>query len=188
MDADLENRYGPSWTVVQGYIERIPHGFLLNRLGEPHARDRVVKRICSWDALREVVDYSFPDAGPESSEYLRFLGVVDGAGIAHKSAAKESGLELACWNAVNDAGERYANETDGRDETFLEFTYEPAYDEPYPYCRYSIQDHCAWIATEFVVAHLTSVHLLRDMWFWYQAGHWPCGWEGNWPDGRLIVF
>ena len=22
----------------------------------------------------------------------------------------------------------------------------------------------------------------------YQAGHLPCGWEGNWPDGRLMVM
>ena len=23
---------------------------------------------------------------------------------------------------------------------------------------------------------------------WYRRGHWPCGWEGNYPDGRLIVY
>jgi hypothetical protein len=22
----------------------------------------------------------------------------------------------------------------------------------------------------------------------YEAGHWPCGWEGQWPDGVLLVF
>lgn len=22
----------------------------------------------------------------------------------------------------------------------------------------------------------------------YEAGHFPCGWRGNWPDGRLLVF
>lgn len=23
---------------------------------------------------------------------------------------------------------------------------------------------------------------------WYQKGHWPCGWEGTYPEGRLIVY
>ena len=23
---------------------------------------------------------------------------------------------------------------------------------------------------------------------WYKRGHWPCGWEGTYPDGKLIVY
>ena len=23
---------------------------------------------------------------------------------------------------------------------------------------------------------------------WYRLGHWPCGWDGHYPDGKLIVF
>jgi hypothetical protein len=24
--------------------------------------------------------------------------------------------------------------------------------------------------------------------FWYEAGHFPCGWRGEFPHGRLVVF
>jgi len=24
--------------------------------------------------------------------------------------------------------------------------------------------------------------------FWYIKGHFPCGWEGNFPNGKLVVF
>lgn len=24
--------------------------------------------------------------------------------------------------------------------------------------------------------------------YWYAGGHFPCGWEGAFPDGRLVVF
>lgn len=24
--------------------------------------------------------------------------------------------------------------------------------------------------------------------YWYVAGHFPCGWEGDYPEGRIIVF
>lgn len=23
---------------------------------------------------------------------------------------------------------------------------------------------------------------------WYRLGHWPCGWDGTYPKGRLIVY
>jgi hypothetical protein len=23
---------------------------------------------------------------------------------------------------------------------------------------------------------------------WYRLGHWPCGWEGKYPEGKLIVY
>ena len=28
------------------------------------------------------------------------------------------------------------------------------------------------------------LHLLEI----YESGNLPCGWEGKWPDGKLIVF
>jgi len=24
--------------------------------------------------------------------------------------------------------------------------------------------------------------------YWYMKGHFPCGWQGQFPDGRLVVF
>ena len=24
--------------------------------------------------------------------------------------------------------------------------------------------------------------------YWYVKGHFPCGWEGNFPEGKLIIF
>jgi hypothetical protein len=30
--------------------------------------------------------------------------------------------------------------------------------------------------------------LFTQMWDVYRQGGWPCGWEGSYPDGRLVVF
>lgn len=24
--------------------------------------------------------------------------------------------------------------------------------------------------------------------YWYRAGHFPCGWQGKFPDGRIIIY
>lgn len=39
------------------------------------------------------------------------------------------------------------------------------------------------ISQEFV----ESTHF-RELLSWFEAGFFPCGWEGQWPDGRLRVF
>ena len=26
------------------------------------------------------------------------------------------------------------------------------------------------------------------LWSMYKRGFWPCGWEGNYPDGRMVVY
>lgn len=37
-------------------------------------------------------------------------------------------------------------------------------------------------------ADLIPPKLFKDRIDWYLAGHFPCGWEGDFPEGSLIVF
>jgi len=32
------------------------------------------------------------------------------------------------------------------------------------------------------------VTYFRDLLPWFEQGYWPCGWEGRYPDGRLILL
>ncbi|HKD26343.1 MAG TPA: hypothetical protein VKC66_10620 [Xanthobacteraceae bacterium] len=40
-------------------------------------------------------------------------------------------------------------------------------------------------------SYLSSRHqayfFLELLWV-YEAGHFPCGWLGDWPDGKLVVY
>lgn len=36
--------------------------------------------------------------------------------------------------------------------------------------------------------HLGSPKFFLDLFPFYEAGHFPCGWRGNWPDGKLVIF
>jgi len=179
--------YGPNGQHVKEYLRQVARGFTLSQLGKPHPADGAVRRVHGWDVLRTLVTYAHADAGPHNTPYLRFLLTVDTADSMNRFVGRQSHLEPCVLAAVADATKVQTEEGEYSQE-FLDFAFLPEYDEPYPFCRFSILDHCAYIAAEIVVGHVTSVHLLRDMWFWYRAGHWPCGWEGDWPDGRLIVF
>jgi hypothetical protein len=41
---------------------------------------------------------------------------------------------------------------------------------------------------ELAYADLVPPRFFAAITKWYLAGHWPCGWEGEYPEGRLIIF
>ncbi len=181
-----EDEYGPNWELVDGYLKEIHKGFLFENLGKTDRADATVQRIWDWGVFQEAMDYSLEDASPDNCRYLAFLSQCDDAHFRNKALAAEHGRTEHLKNAAGEASEGYACEVGGNEAPGyyrLARTVEPDY-----YWEASVHHHCIYIACEMVVADLTDVHLLRDMWYWYRAGHWPCGWEGEWPDGRLIVY
>jgi hypothetical protein len=36
--------------------------------------------------------------------------------------------------------------------------------------------------------HLGAPKFFLDLFPFYEAGHFPCGWCGNWPEGKLVIF
>src|SRR5262245_36032940 len=42
---------------------------------------------------------------------------------------------------------------------------------------------------EIMVADLEpSLTFFGSLFPWLRRGHWPCGWEGEWPQGKLILW
>ena len=59
----------------------------------------------------------------------------------------------------------------------------------YPHELVSLPDRivrCA--ALEIAVAPFAELSFFQGIMPWFQRGHWPCGWEGDYPEGRLIVW
>ncbi len=45
-----------------------------------------------------------------------------------------------------------------------------------------------YAAREVLVADLADFHFFRDLMPWFKRGHWPIGWQGKWPEGKLILW
>jgi len=45
-----------------------------------------------------------------------------------------------------------------------------------------------YLLTEIAVQDLTPCTFFREQLAWYVAGHFPCGWVGEWPEGCHRVF
>lgn len=44
----------------------------------------------------------------------------------------------------------------------------------------------AYLEAEY--SDLVPLGFYTELASWYMKGHFPCGWEGEYPDGRLIVY
>jgi len=51
-----------------------------------------------------------------------------------------------------------------------------------------VHEFYAYLIMEIAVQDLTPCTFFREQLAWYFAGHFPCGWEGVWPEGRHRVF
>jgi hypothetical protein len=53
-----------------------------------------------------------------------------------------------------------------------------------------IEDSAAYDAAGAAseIAKNSQENLFRNLMDWYRRGHWPCGWDGKYPHGKLIVF
>ncbi len=52
----------------------------------------------------------------------------------------------------------------------------------------AIQWDLTGIIMELEYADLVPPRFFAERAKWYLAGHFPCGWEGDFPKGRLIVY
>ena len=192
------DRYGPSGHLVKSFLDEITgEAFSLDHLGEPDPQDQTVRRMTDWQTVAEFMEYelevpTMPNGGyfltaPGASQtpfidFLELLGRADAENLKH---VEVMGLHAALQQAVDDAANRFHDAHPGED-SLLYIGAIP--DDRVGEWELTLAGQCASIATEFVVAHATDIHMFRDLWYWYRRGHWPIGWDGEWPNGRLIVF
>ena len=44
------------------------------------------------------------------------------------------------------------------------------------------------LLVEIIASKDVESTYFRELLPWYEAGHFPCGWDGEWPKGRIRVF
>lgn len=51
-----------------------------------------------------------------------------------------------------------------------------------------IEDWIRFMLVEIIASDKVETDYFRGLLPWYEAGHFPCGWDGEWPEGRLRIF
>lgn len=193
--AESCERYGPNWKQVDTFLDELNCTQWFERLGDRDYPEATARRLYKWSDL-QLVGFDLEDADEskdscflisqsEDIPFLDFTRHIAAIDDRHSELAEANGLARAVENAAADACNRYSEQYPGTDY----FVFSGAIPENMAgIWEYTVEAHVAFIATEIAVSHLSPSTLLRDMWYWYHRGHWPCGWEGNWLQGQLIVF
>jgi len=45
-----------------------------------------------------------------------------------------------------------------------------------------------WLIIEVLISDVVPCTFFREQLQWFHAGHFPCGWDGDWPVGKMKVF
>lgn len=177
----LPPRFGPNHAAVDSFLDELRGFPWYSRLGQPHPEDRRLVRVgFEFVAAGHEDPYAaWGDAMPRAEAEIERL-VFDHRRLSEFQAV---GAEIASGvygtlpdELLVDLERRHG---DLVDETGL---------YPSEMIESPVRLLCG-AAREAMLADLApNLAFFRPLMAWFGAGHWPCGWEGEWPAGRLILW
>ncbi|HEX3476709.1 MAG TPA: hypothetical protein VHT91_16900 [Kofleriaceae bacterium] len=51
-----------------------------------------------------------------------------------------------------------------------------------------LYEYVSMLLAEILASPEAECTYFREQLTWFHAGHFPCGWDGDWPNGRMRVF
>ncbi len=184
-DEEAIAAYGVNGSAVRDRLELIETIKWFNNVGKPHPDDGTVERLGHGGPEIEIGYETAPESGLNEC-WIRAGG---NAWDALVEAAKAAGRQpvwrrvLTDWEAracVKHRGivvpnRRFVGACDTMDIDFS-----TACEAPRHLCGATLEAMLADVRPD-----LTFFSILLP---WYAAGHWPCGWHGEYPHGKLVVF
>jgi len=179
-------RYGPNSQEVLNLREELDSYCWFERIGSLHPNDSELVRVdfsymVEHDGFRYAPWGSLLATQESQAEKLIFAHARIGAQNA--MVADFSIEEIIPSSKVDDLLFDF-DETYAPDGSYYPGTF------TYPHEMIEFPDRLIRGAgLELVVADLDpSLTFFRDLLPWLQEGFWPVGWQGEWPEGRLMVW
>ena len=172
-------KFGPNTTAVRAFLESVEDFPWFSQVGRPTERDGELTRV-EFDFL----------AQHHEAPYAPWGSVL---------ARNESRIErvvfdsrrLGEWGAIRKLVKFPTQWVDGFYLALSE-RYPGYYGESCLYTHELVDPpiRLLWGAVdEVMVADLDpSLTFFGSLVPWLRRGHWPCGWQGEWPQGKLILW
>jgi len=162
-----EDDFGPRSHIVMSACKALLETPWFAHVGEPLPNATVVI-VKSWEEALDWIDEHHVDGN----------GHPPNLGTRLKAMLDANPHEDAWWRKA-------------ADELCQRFGYKP------PKGRSMYQEGCFgdymidfawWLAAEIIFDDRAGSTYFRELLAWFHAGRFPCGWEGDWPIGKLRVF
>lgn len=169
--SEVTDEYGPNTQAVACAFMALTKTQWLQRVGEPIAETGIVV-VKSWDEALTIF----------RSDYSRYNanGILE-APCARVDPIFEQIPEQEAWwqrarKNVNEYTALYGWLPDGYSEVHQDLMFENLY------------EFVSMLLAEIIADPQAECSYFRDQLTWFYDGHFPCGWEGDWPNGRMRVF
>ena len=170
--------FGPNTTLIDDFRRRLESWPWFTRIETPHPQDDQLVRVPLKFLLDKPTDPWNGAAGEAEIQIDR--RIIDSARVSEQYLVDKA--FQAPWRAfyadkvLETLQERYPGYYGDR------FRYaEELLDFPERTIRYAL--------FECLVDDIQPrVMFFRDLMPWFEEGYWPCGWQGNFPQGQLILL
>lgn len=174
--SNVTDEYGPHSQAVASALVTLDKTRWLEQVGQPW-QERVVDRpddvtiIRSWDESLIIF-----------GEDLRYNanGVLEAPCARVDPILERYPERKAWWQKARDDAKRYtvlrgwAPQTLAREQRDLIFEY--------------LYEFVSMLLAEIIAAPEAECTYFREQLPWFHAGYFPCGWDGDWPEGRMRVY
>lgn len=169
---DVGDEFGPNSHEIVCALEALDEIEWLERAGDPLDDGRVVV-VRSWEDALTVL---YRDRGRGRYNVMGLLQ----APCTRIDQVYEQHPEIDLWwQRAREEAKRYTllsgvPKSRARNDQDLMFEH--------------LYEFVSMLLAEIIASPEAESTYFREQLSWFHAGHFPCGWEGDWPDGRMRVF
>jgi hypothetical protein len=162
--------FGPNTPQVAAAVSALRAAAWFESVGQPIPKDCAALQVESWDDVYPIFD--------EDSERYTVGGHLLAVVERYEDFLDTHGQEEAWWQRAVDFAlgtipiPLPKNQPQDRRELLFD------------YCQLYIPK----LLGEIIVGEAIRCTYFREQLQWFYAGHLPCGWEGDWPEGRMRVY
>jgi hypothetical protein len=175
---------------VEEFLASLESISWLSRVGRPTAEDESLFRINIDFVLAHHADFIMNGIGDEYEYWGDFFFAEE---AIHERIIFDRGL-LGEQAKINSFIDKLRIEFDDDFYSSLEERFDGYYGDTCSYAHEllfpsSIKRYVRGAAFELLVSDFDSTpRLYRDLMPWIRRGHWPYGWKGEYPQGKLMLF
>ena len=167
--SDVNEEYGPNSHVVVSALEALDETPWLEHVGGPLDESRV-SVVRSWDDALTIFN---------KDRRYNINGLLEEACSRVDDVFERFPERDVWWQQAREEAKRYtllggipkARPREDRDRMF-EHLYE----------------FVSMLLAEIIASPEAECTYFREQLAWFHAGRFPCGWEGDWPSGRMRVY
>lgn len=168
--SNVHEEYGPNSQMVASALVVLDNTRWLKRVGEPLGGDGVMI-VRSWDEALTIFDEDFR---------YNANGILDAPCSRVDPLFTRFPEREAWWQKAREDAKRctalYSWVPTSLSQEHQDLLFE------------NLWEFVSMLLAEIIASPEAECTYFREQLPWFHAGHFPCGWEGDWPNGRMRVF